>query len=85
MLEFFKENLATIAISALILLCVVLAILKILRDKKKSPCGSNCPGCMGCPPSRKLQAAEEIVRQQTPQPFKERQESLFYRSSCRLR
>lgn len=51
MLAFLSENLATILISALVLLAAALAILKIRRDKKKSPCGSCCSGCSGCPRS----------------------------------
>lgn len=48
MQNFILNNLSTILISALLLLAVAAAILRLVRDKKagKSFCG--CSGCSGC-------------------------------------
>lgn len=47
MFTWITENLATILISAGLLLIVVLIIVKLVRDKKKgkSSCGCNCAHC----------------------------------------
>ena len=47
MFTWIIENLATILISAVLLLVVVLIIRKLVKDKKKgkSSCGCNCAHC----------------------------------------
>ena len=47
MFTWITENLATILISAVLLLVVVLIIRKLVKDKKKgkSSCGCNCAHC----------------------------------------
>lgn len=47
MFTWIAENLATILISAGLLLIVVLIIVKLVKDKKKgkSSCGCNCAHC----------------------------------------
>ena len=47
MFTWITENLATILISAGLLLIVVLIIVKLVKDKKKgkSSCGCNCAHC----------------------------------------
>lgn len=42
MLSFIAENLATIIIGAIVALWLILAIVKIVRDRKK---GGHCAGC----------------------------------------
>lgn len=47
MMEFLTQNGGTILVGLLILVGVVLAVKKIIQDKKngKSGCGGNCGGC----------------------------------------
>lgn len=45
MLDFILNNIATIILSAILLSLFILAIIKIRKDKKKSPCGGMCSGC----------------------------------------
>jgi len=46
MLEFLRENLATIIITLLIAAALAGAIAKIIRDKKNgASCSSGCGGC----------------------------------------
>ncbi|MGN1047047.1 MAG: FeoB-associated Cys-rich membrane protein [Eubacteriales bacterium] len=47
MIEFFVSNLATILLTALIIVLAVLVIIKLIKDRKKvgCSCGSSCPGC----------------------------------------
>lgn len=47
MIQFFRENLSTIIITASLAGVVALIIIKMVRDKKKgkSGCGSCCSGC----------------------------------------
>ena len=44
MLQFLKDNLATILVSAAVLTVVVFVIVKLVRDKRKgkSTCGCGC-------------------------------------------
>lgn len=42
MLTFIMENLATIIISALLLLVVALIVRKLWRDRKQGGCGCGC-------------------------------------------
>ncbi|HQA56261.1 MAG TPA: FeoB-associated Cys-rich membrane protein [Acetivibrio sp.] len=48
MIGIIADNLANIIISAILLVCAVLAILKIRKDKKS---GDRCCSCHGCPSS----------------------------------
>lgn len=47
MLQFLKDNLATILVSAAVLTVVVFVIVKLVRDKRKgkSTCGCGCENC----------------------------------------
>ena len=47
MLEFLQNNLSTIVIIAAVILCLFLAVRKIIKDKKsgKCSCGENCTEC----------------------------------------
>lgn len=47
MIEFFVSNLATILLSALIIVLAVLVIIKLIKNRKKGgcSCGCFCPGC----------------------------------------
>lgn len=49
MIEFFRENGATIIVAAVMLLLITLVVIKMIRDKKsgKSSCGCDCGSC-GC-------------------------------------
>ena len=47
MVEFIVSNLSTIAISTVVLLLVVLAIISMAKDKKKGKCLGGCAGCNG--------------------------------------
>jgi len=49
MIKFITENLANIIISAVLICLAVLAIVKIIKDRKKGSC--SC-GCSGCPQSQ---------------------------------
>jgi hypothetical protein len=52
MLDFLKNNLATIIISAVILTAVVLIIIKMRKDRKAGKSCSGCgSGCGSCPSS----------------------------------
>lgn len=50
MIEWLAENIGTIAVSAIIVLVVVLIIRQLIRDKKagRHSCGGSCGGCAGC-------------------------------------
>ncbi len=47
MLEWLKANWATLVVGAAVIAIVVLAVIKIVRDKKagKSSCGCGCANC----------------------------------------
>ncbi len=47
MLEFIQNNIATIAISALLLGVVVAIVVRLVKNKKqgKSSCGCGCSNC----------------------------------------
>ncbi len=47
MFEFLRDNLGTIAVATVLLLVLICAFLKILKDKKngKGCCGSGCSEC----------------------------------------
>lgn len=47
MLEFIQNNIATVAISALLLGVVVAIIVRLVKNKKqgKSSCGCGCSNC----------------------------------------
>lgn len=50
MIAFLKANYLTIIVLAFIVLCVVLIIRKMIKDKKsgKCSCGCDCSTCGGC-------------------------------------
>ncbi len=46
MLGFLSAQLGTILVGALLFAAVILAVIKIYKDKKKGhTCGGNCTGC----------------------------------------
>lgn len=45
MLAFIRENLGTIIVGAAVLLLIILAVIKLMRDKA---CSCSCSGCSGC-------------------------------------
>lgn len=51
LIDFFKENLGTIAVGAVVLTIVVLLVLKLVKDKRAGKSGCSC-GCSSCPMSR---------------------------------
>ncbi len=48
MILFLKENLATIIVLLIVMFLVVLAVFKLVRDRKKGKSSCGC-GCSGCP------------------------------------
>ncbi|NLH02272.1 MAG: FeoB-associated Cys-rich membrane protein [Clostridiales bacterium] len=46
MFEFISENLGSIIVGAVVFAVVLLAVIKIIRDRKSSSC--SCGGCSGC-------------------------------------
>lgn len=49
-INFFKENLGTIATLAVVLVIVALLVFKLVRDKRKGKTSCSC-GCSSCPMS----------------------------------
>ncbi len=47
MLDWLSENIATVAVSAVLLAIVGLVIFKMIKDRKKGVGGCGC-GCGGC-------------------------------------
>lgn len=47
MLELIKDNLGTILVAAVLAVILIMAFMKVRKDKK-SGCGCGC-GCSGCP------------------------------------
>ena len=47
MIDFFKENLGTIIVGAVLLVILASALIKLRKDKKEGK-GCGC-GCAGCP------------------------------------
>ena len=46
MLDWFAENIATVAVSAVLLAVIGLVIYKMIKDRKRgSGCGCGCSGC----------------------------------------
>ncbi len=50
MLTFLQKNLGTIIVGLVVLAVIVLAVRKIVKDKKSgsSDCGGDCGHCSGC-------------------------------------
>ena len=47
-MNFITSYLPTLIIAAVIAGLFVLAVRKILKDKKRAACGGGCAGCTGC-------------------------------------
>ncbi len=57
MLNWLQAHAATVLVAALLLAAVVLAVVKIIKDKKSGRC--SCGGsCSGCPMSGQCRPAE---------------------------
>ncbi len=48
MFTWMMENMATIIISAILVMAVGFVVVGMVRDKKKGKCSCGC-GCAGCP------------------------------------
>ena len=49
-MEFIFNNIATIIVSIIVIMCIVFALRSIIKDKKSGKscgCGSSCSGCAG--------------------------------------
>ena len=54
MLEWLSANIATILISLALAAAAILAVRKLIRDRKKGGCSCGCSDCpMNCPMSKR--------------------------------
>ena len=57
-IDFFVNNLGTIAVALVLILVILLVVLKMVKDKKKGISSCGC-GCAGCPMSGKCHSNPE--------------------------
>ena len=47
LIEFILANISTVIVGALVLLAVILAVISLIKDRKRGKCPGGCAGCDG--------------------------------------